>query len=190
MKTETLFIRDAEQLADSIKQVKVRIYMPDQICTGYIYCPANLRLLDVLNGPSGRLFCADKKFLCVNRFEKSHGGHKNLAADTLYVNKDNILFMTETGGEHTRGLGEISGIKPYPFLTKLSRMVKLQLSSNTTLTGKLHYPDGQEISDILNIETRFLPMTEIEILAEHGSSNQKIDFAAINKDRIICLEDA
>ncbi len=190
MKTDTLFIQNVEQLADSIKQVKVQIYMPDQICAGYICCPSNQRLLDVLNGPSGRLFYADKKFLCVSRFEKTHGGHKKPAAEILYVNKGNILLVAETGIEHAMGLGGRRGIKPYPFLDKVPHMVKLHLSSNTTLVGKLHYPHGQEIGDVLNVEARFLPMTEVEILAGHGTSNQRVDFAAVNKDRIICLENA
>ena len=182
------FNSNREQPADNVRQVGVQIYMLDQICTGYIYCPRNGRLLDTLNGTAAGELYADTKFLCINSPEKVYGDTGGLSARPFQINKDNILFIIEFGDWHTRGLGETSGFKPYPFLSKVTQMIKLHLPSYT-LVGKTHHLDGQQIYDVLDPETRFMPMTDVEIVSDQGAGIPKVDFVAVNKEQIIYLEE-
>jgi len=170
------------------KRVKVQIYASAGVYTGYIDVPLRRRLLDVLNGvPLGEL-CVDEEFLPVSETSISSLDRSEVTVRNLYLNKANILFVKEIGGEETRGLGGEVGHKPYPFVSKTSVAVELYMPS-FTLTGQLHCAKGQSISDMLKSEARFIPLTNVGIYPSAGSSELGISFIAVNKRQIISIQE-
>ncbi|GAH38922.1 unnamed protein product [marine sediment metagenome] len=186
MKTET--IAQASEKTDKGKRVKVQIYTPTHICAGYVYCPGQRRLLDVLNGVlAGELRVSDE-FLPVSEAEMRSPDGTEATVQSVHINKANILFVKEIEDGQSRGLGGRVGHKPYPYVEKLAVGVKLYMPSYT-LTGQMQCTKGQGVSDVLNSEMRFLPMTNVEICPSAGGSKSGVSFIAVNKGQIISLEE-
>jgi len=170
------------------KRLKVQIYTPTYTCTGYVYCPHRGRLLDVLNGISVGALRVDDKFLPVSEVEMHSPDAKEATVQSIHINKASILFVREIEDGQSRGLGGRVGHKPYPYVEKLAVGVKLYMPSYT-LTGQMHCAKGQGVSDVLNSEMRFLPMTNVEICPSAGGSKSGVSFIAVNKGQIISLEE-
>ncbi|GAI16466.1 unnamed protein product, partial [marine sediment metagenome] len=114
MKTET--IAQASEKTDKGKRVKVQIYTPTHICAGYVYCPGQRRLLDVLNGVlAGELRVSDE-FLPVSEAEMRSPDGTEATVQSVHINKANILFVREIEDGQSRGLGGRVGHKPYPYV--------------------------------------------------------------------------
>ena len=176
---------ETETMAQVIekKEVKVQIQLATGVCSGCVYCPSQRRLLDVLNGVAGE--SPAKEFLPVTEAEMHFPDGREAVA--TYINKADILFVRDIEGQ-TRGLGGKAGHKPYPFVAKSSTRIRLYMPSYT-LTGKMHYPKGKSISDVLNSELRFIPLTNVEISPSAGNSESGVDFIAVNKRAILSLEE-
>jgi len=87
-----------------------------------------------------------------------------------------ILFVSET--EH----------KYLPLVPKFFTTVKLRMLPYT-LIGQVHYPKGRCIRDVLNSMFRFFPMTNVEVCSLAGGSELEVSFLAVNKERILALEE-
>jgi len=154
--------------------MKVEVYLPNCICNGYVYCPYR-RLLDVLNGISSTTTTVIEEFVSVSKAELHFPGRRE-AAETFCINKADILFVSET--EH----------KSLPLVPKFFTTVKLRMLLYT-LTGQVHYPRGRCIRDVLNSMFRFFPMTNVEVCSLAGGSELGVNFLAVNKERILALEE-
>lgn len=185
MKTET--ITQASEKMEK-KRLKVQIQLSTAICTGYIYCPSQRRLLDVLNGVSAGELRVSDEFLPVSEAEMRSPDAKKATVQSIHINKASILFVKEIEDGQSRGLGSRVGHKHYPFVEKLAVGVKLYMASYT-LTGQMQCAKGQGVSDVLNSEMRFLPMTNVEICPSAGGSKSGVSFIAVNKGQIISLEE-
>ncbi|GAH69811.1 unnamed protein product, partial [marine sediment metagenome] len=111
---------------------------------------------------------------------------RKAAVQSAYINKADILFLRETEDGQTRGLGGKAGHKPYPFVPKTSTMVRLYMPSYT-LSGKMHYPGGRGVSDVLNSGLRFIPLTNVEICPGAGNSESGVGFIAVNREQMLSL---
>ena len=182
METERATAQASEPVRN--KWVKVQIYTPSHIWTGSAYCPHE-RLLDFLNGV---LMAANEEFIPLSDVEvrSPDGGQATLPS--AYVNKANILFVREIEDGETRGLGGQAGHKLYPFVPKWSAAVKVYMTFYT-LNGKIHYPKGSRVVDVLNSQMRFLPLTDVEISRSAGSCELAASFIAVNKEQILSLEE-
>lgn len=181
METKTM----AQPLEKTVgeKGAKVQIYTPTHICTGYVSCPRQRRLLDMLNGIP---FNSDE-FLAVSFAEIRSPDGKGAAAKSARINKANILFLKEIGDEH-RGLGGEVEHKVYPFVPKSGKAVKLYMPLYT-LTGQMHCTERRRVSDMLNSEPRFFALTNVEICPSVGSTESGVGFVAVNKGQVILLEE-
>ena len=164
------------------KGAKVQIYTPTHICTGYVSCPSQRRLLDLLNGIP---FNSDE-FLRVSFAQMRFPDGTEAAVQSAHINKANILFLKEIGDEH-RGLGSQVGPQPYPYVAKpTTKAVKLYMPFYT-LTGQIQCTERRRVVDMLNSELRFLALTNVEICPLAGSSESGINFVAVNKGQILSL---
>jgi len=180
METKTM----AQPLEKTVgeKGAKVQIYTPTHICTGYVNCPRQRRLLDVLNGIP---FNSDE-FLAVSFAQIRSPDGKRAAAKSAHINKANILFLKEIGDGH-RGLGGQVGPQPYPYVAKpITKAVKLYMPLYT-LSGQMHCRERRRVVDMLNSELRFLALTNVEICPLVGSRESGISFVAVNKGQILSL---
>ena len=187
METKTTVAQASEKMAEK-KRLKVQIQLSTVICTGYIYCPSQRRLLDVLNGVLAGELRVNEEFLPVSEAEMRSPDGTEATVQSVHINKASILFVREIEDGQSRGLGRRVGHKPHPFVEKLAVGVKLYIPSYT-LTGRMHCAKGQGVSDVLNSEMRFLPMTNVEICPSAGGSKSGVSFIAVNKGQIISLEE-
>lgn len=185
METERA-IAEAPEKTDKEKWAKVQIYMPTHICTGYVYCSHQRRLLDVLNGIPSRPQDISGEFLPVSKAEIRSLDGKETSVKSANINKANILFLKEIGDGH-RGLGGQVGHKPYPYVPKpFTKSVKLYMPLYT-LTGQMHCGEMRRVVDVLNSELRFLALTNVEISPLAGKSESGISFIAVNKEQTLSL---
>lgn len=185
METERAIGQASVQTVEE-KWVKVQIYTPAHICTGYVNYRQG-RLLDSLNGISVGGLRINKEFLPVSEVEmKSLLGGSDVKMQSTYSNKVNILFVREIKNGQTEDLVGQVRHKPYPFVDKSSTVVKLYLPS-FTLTGQMHCAQGERVWDVLNSGLMFLPLTNVEICSSGSESG--ISFIAVNKGQILSLEE-
>lgn len=180
-------IAQASEKTHKKKWVKVQIYTPTHILTGFAYCPQQ-RLLDALNGILAGTMRTDAEFFPVSEAEMCSPDGRVMAMQSAYINKANILFVREIEDSETRGLGGQGGHKPYPFVPKWYTAAKVYMPFYT-LSGQVHYPKGRRIMDVLNSEIRFLALTNVQIYPSAGSSESGVSFIAVNKEQILSLEE-
>jgi len=178
----------AQASAPEAKRVEVKIYTVAPVCTGYSDVPLRRRLLDILNGVHLGELCVSEEFLPVSEARFSSLDGSEVTVQNAYFNKANILFVKEIGGEETKGLGGEVGNKPYPFVEKLSAPIKLIMPS-FILTGRMYYAKTQHLRDALKSETRFLPLTNVDIYPAEGEGESGVSFVAVNKEQIISVQE-
>jgi len=176
---------EAVEKIDEEKWVKVQIYTPTHLCTGYIYCSRRRRLLDVLNGIPKSVPGDSDEFLHVSEAEISSPYGKEAMVQAANINKANIIFIKEIGEEH-RGLGSQVGHKPYPYVEPFTKTVKLYMPLYT-MTGQLHCTEKRRVMDVLNSEQRFIALTNAEICPLAGSIESGVSFIAVDKRQILSL---
>jgi len=172
---------------DGEKWVKVQIYMATHTLTGYVYCPRQQRLLDMLNGIPIRISSDYDGFLLVSDPDIYPPDGKRAMVQSIHINKANILFIKEIGGER-KGVGGEVGQKVYPYVAKAFTAVKLYMPSYT-LAGQMRLSERTHIQDVLNSQPRFLALTSAELCPSAGKSETGISFVAVNKEQIILLEE-
>lgn len=166
------------------KWANVQVYTPTHICTGYVYCYHQQRLLDVLNGIA--MGAQGVKFLPVREAEICSPYGQEATVQSMHINKANILFVREIG-DGQRGLGGDAGHKRYPYVAKpFTKAVRLYMQLYT-LVGLIHCTARRQVSGVLNSEPSFLAMTDVEICPVAGSSESGVSFLAVNKEHIISL---
>lgn len=168
------------------KQVKIQVFTGDTIFNGYICCHGSMRLLDVLNGGVGSL-CSDSKFVCISRCEKDTQDINELRKNAAYINKSKILFLKEDESLNDTETNKTKKQTAYPYVEKISSLYRVK-SMAYNLEGYVHHLKGQNINDILNNGSRFLPMTDVKINTGYEGIASSADFIAVNKDQISFLE--
>ena len=167
--------------------VGVQITAPPHICTGYVYCLEGRRLCDQLNDVFPGTVPPKKDFLSVSDIKMYSVTGVGEEVPFACFNKANMLFVREVEEGQTRGLGAEPGYKHYPYVAKSPKAVKLYMPSYI-LTGHMHCAQGERVSDVLNSELRFLPLTNVEISSSVGSESG-ISFVAVNRGQIVLLEE-
>ncbi len=198
MKTERSSPQTSEVFLKG-RWVKMQIHAPTyaltHTCTGYIYCLEGRRLLDQLNDVFPSTMSEKKDFLSVSevemyslRGEVEATGAGMKTVQFACLNKAHILFVRESEGYQTRGIGGKPGHKGYPYVPKSSIAVRLHLPFYI-ITGYVHCVKEERVSDVLNLALRFLPLTNVEICPSVGGCESGISFVAVNKHQIILVED-
>jgi len=170
-----------------MERLKVQVHTPAHIFTGYVHLLPQQRLLDILNGILAGTMRREEAFLPLFEASASTRDGKETALESAYIN---ILFAREVEeGKSSERSDEVEH-KLYPFITKSPVSVQL-LMLGYTLTGhgQMHCAEGQHLGDVLKSETRFLPLTRVQIRSSAGGSESELDFVAVNKEQIIALQE-
>lgn len=168
-------------------RLKVWIYTPTHILSGYFSHLSQQRLLDLLNGVVVGGLRDEKEFLpIVGATIRSPDG---VEATMQFgcISKAQILFVREAETGEARGLGGKVVHKLPPVVEKIPVVVKLHVP-DYTLSGQMHCAKGQRLSDLLNEGNRFIPITNVDIIFSSGSS-QSAAFVAVNKEQILCVQE-
>jgi len=172
--------------------VPVHVFAPtyglSRVYTGHVYCLHQRRLLDQLNEMFPGAAAESKPFLRV-KAGKIYGlrGEKE-DVEFACLNKSHILFVREFEEGQTRGLGGKPGYKGYPYVSKSAVAVKIYLPFYA-LTGHMQCAQGERVSDVLNKEPQFFPLTDVEVNSSLGGRDLSISFIAVNKRQIIFLQE-
>ena len=114
-------------------------------------------------------------FLRVSKAEM-HFLNRKETAESACINIADILFVRECEA------------KSLPLLPKAFTHVKLHIPSYT-LTGKIHYPRGRCVVDVLSSVLSFFPMSDVEISLPTGDVKSEARFLTVNMRRILSLEE-
>lgn len=166
--------------------LKVWIYTPTYIISGYFSHFTQQRLLDLLNGVAVGGLHEDKEFLPVLGATIHPPDGVEATIQCSCINKAQILFVIEAETAEAREFGG-KVVHNLPVVNKTPVVVELHVPGYT-LSGQMHCAKGQRLSDLLNEDNTFIPMTNVDIIFSSGNS-QSAAFVAVNKEQIICVQE-
>ncbi|TFG45926.1 MAG: hypothetical protein E4H31_02075 [Dehalococcoidia bacterium] len=166
--------------ANKFRQVKVLIYTNSGIFLGLTLCQHQQRLLDALNkGFYSLKLHAFADFMPLFNVDYFESGAETRHMDTVYIRKNNILFV---GEQPTEPAPTQVGVYPMRRKKPLQAIINLpQLS----LTGNMHSEMWEELQEALNRTDQFIPVTDVDFDPPLQSDIKRLSFVAVNKDHII-----
>jgi hypothetical protein len=169
------------------RQYDVLVCTGELLFGGRLSCNFSQRLIDALNeGVSEEPRSRTRDFLSLAdvTITDLKGGTK--AAPRLHISKNSIVFVAQASC--------VSPGKPltgYPFRQKLSATVMAYASGAAAkpyrINGCIYIDTWGQITDTLETEERFLPLTQAEIDPPLPGNLSHFDFVALNKERIISI---
>jgi hypothetical protein len=164
---------------DTTDWLKAKLFMQEQVMTGDIYNRSEDRLLDLLNG--GRKIGIESQggFIILKEVIIQYPDGKEERLPVVYA-----VFQAN----EARGLGGQDGYKPYPFIEKSPKPVKLQMPGYV-VTGYMHRTQYETARDVLDEDRVFLPLTNTEIICLADGSRSEVPFVAVNKAQIMSLQE-
>ena len=160
----------------------IEVYSRSPVRAGRLACPASMRFLDLLNnqflGGTG-----EEGFLEI--MEPTTG--ESVQAGKLYFRKSALEIVALTESDTHRGAGAASSAKAYPFVSKTTRRVSIELPGYS-VSGDIHLPEGQDIQAVLKEQKAFFALTGAVIMDESGLRVER-PFVAVNKRQITSLRE-
>ena len=166
----------------------LHFFTSTQVLSGYVHCPKEMRLLDLLNGGPRLGATRDRAFLELSPAPPGNG----LSAPQVpkaYVSKPSVQLVAVDDPNLARGVGAQPDTKPYPFTHKSPVRVHLQLQ-DYCVAGNLHLAAGQSIAAVLNEDAQFIPLTEATVGRERGRGERLFTsrpLVLVNKGQIVSL---
>jgi hypothetical protein len=149
--------------------------------------PAGIRLSDHLNNGHKTNTNTGDTFISLTDATISPLGGTKRRAKTIYINQQTIQMIRTVEKDSARGIGVIDGPKRYPFIRKQPIRVTMHLPGYE-LNGYLHCTSGQELTNLLDEVDAFIPCTNTTINDINKGDSWKVDFVAINKNQVSCLQ--
>jgi len=166
------------------KQIALTIYMQNQTLIGFIYNYGE-RLSDLLNSISLRRENRGR-FVELHDVTIQHSDGREERLETTYINKANIQMAAPVDGDLAKGIGGRAEDKHYPFVNKLSLLVRVQMPAYTIL-GNLHCVNRGEMRHTIEEKSMFLPLTHVSVCQSENSNWRKLPFAAVNREQMLSL---
>ena len=174
----------------SAQQIGVAIHTQRQTLTGSVSIPQGIRLSDHLNnGPKSNGDTRDTFITLTDATITPLEGIKGIKrrVKTIYISQRTIQMIRTVENDSARGIGAIDGPKRYPFVRKLPVRVTMHLP-DYELSGYLHCTSGQGLTNLLDEVNAFIPCTNTTINDINKGDHWKVDFVAINKNQVTCLQ--
>ena len=162
--------------------VSLELYTQSRVLSGYIRCPRELRLLDLLNGAGSSEHGINHGFFEFVDISASGEEHKYQERLREYIRKTSVELIATSDVNLARGVGAKGGVKLYPFVPKSAVPVSLELPTYT-LIGSVHCSQGQSLHDVLNEDRLFIPLTGVTIAHQYGPYATR-PFVAVNKEQV------
>lgn len=167
--------------------LELEFYTQSQKLKGQISCPAGMRVLDLLNTPGNLAQNAKVEFIELKDYSRTD----DISSEpkTVYIKKDDVLFVSAPDVNIGRGLGAKGEFQVYPFVPKTKMRVSIQVN-NYSISGTLFRAKGQTVMDVLNNDMFFLPLTYVLISKDCRLTGDR-PFVAVNKRQISeCREES
>jgi hypothetical protein len=185
LKSQSYLVVGSPERHVTKEQFKICVYTPTFIRSVYIFCLHKQRVLDLLNGVLIGGLRVDTDFLPVTEATSHALNDTETTTQFTLINKANILFVSEIE-QHGEPSKEASYKLP-PAVGKFLIMAKLHIPPYI-LFGQMHCAKGQRLSDLLNTNDMFLPITNVDIVPSSGIRQSAV-FVAVNKTQIIYAEE-
>lgn len=168
--------------------VPVRLYLQTQVMRGLVYHFQEERFIDILSGIAVKRPENRGSFLELSQVTIQHTDGKEEKLPVLYVRKVAIHLAATLDPDLARGVGAKAGSKPYPFAEKWPVPVWLRTSAYE-LTGSTYRAAHEQLQNVLEAGTLFLPLTDVHIRSLASNTELKAPFVAVNKDQITYLKE-
>lgn len=167
-----------------LRQTSVAVCTASCTLIGTAHVMAQHRLLDDLNtGFVANLHRLGEEFMPLTEVRLLYlGGAKDVALSS-HVNKSSILFVAERsdGQLERNGAKEAKGC-----LLRIKKPLGVRLYMPPyTIEGKMHVGLWQELAQLLDGDTRFLPLTDAVVSPALLTGESAFPFAAVNKNLIV-----
>jgi hypothetical protein len=164
----------------------IQIYLDHDVISGYISCLPGQRLLDRINGMVGGYRPSERGFLVIKKH--SNNGNQTATEELVYIKKANILFVRASGKNRPVDTGYTAPGNIYPYVRKYPMHVECHLSEYV-LIGNIYCNKGINIQNLVGQDLGFFPITDARIHHLRFDVSFESTFVAVNKDRILYMEE-
>jgi hypothetical protein len=179
---------DPESVSSELyRQFDVLVCTGELIFSGCVQCDFSQRLIDALNeGVRAETRSRIRDFLSLTNVTITDLKGDTTSVARLHISKNNIIFVAQASSM-TPG----KPLSSYPFKQKLPVTIAAYTagtaSSPYMMSGCIYIDTWGQITDTLETEERFLPLTQAEITPAMPGNRSYFDFVALNKERIISI---
>lgn len=173
--------------SDLHKQYEVLVCAGESVYAGTLRCDFSQRLIDALN-EGMRTETSEKlvSFLPLIDVTVTGARGEQQKLPLVYVAKNNIVFAAQVSDGR-----EENPLRNYPYREKLPVGVMAYAAGVSgmryTLDGRIYVETWGQVIDTVESESRFLPLTQVEISPAPPGAGAKYGFVALNKERIISI---
>jgi hypothetical protein len=171
------------------RQFDVLVCTGELVFSGSVRCDFSQRLIDALNeGVRTETRSRVRDFLLLS--DVTIAGLKGGTATVprLHISKNNIIFVAQ-GMSVTPG----KPLTTYPFREKLPVTIMAYAAGAAAtpyrINGCIYIDTWGQITDTLETQDRFLPLTQAEIDPAMPGNRSHFDFVALNKERIVSISE-
>ena len=169
------------------RQFDVLVCTGELVFSGSLRCDFSQRLIDALNeGVKAETRSRIRDFLPLSDVTVSDLKGGTTIVPRLHISKNNIIFVAQSTSS-TPG----KPLSTYPFRQKLPVTVTAYAAGAATapyrIKGCIYIDTWGQITDTLETEERFMPLTQAEIDPAMPGNRSHFDFVALNKERIISI---
>ncbi len=170
------------QAAEGLRQsppewLPMECFTGDEVFVGHTRWPVGIRLLDLLNSLYTTRYDSSGEFL-----DFINMSAENDPVET-HINKTAVTMVALDEIDLARGAGA-GADRTYPFVPKSTVPVSVKTDA-FTVDGSMHVADRETITDILNRDALFLPITGATIATRENHLYARRPFVAVNKRHIV-----
>jgi len=171
------------------RQFDVLVCTGELVFSGGVRCDFSQRLIDALNeGIRAETRSRIRDFLSLSDVTVTNLKGGKTAAPRLHISKNNIIFVAQA-----RSLTPDKPLTTYPFSQKLPVTIMAYAAGAAAapyrINGCIYIDTWGQITDTLETEERFLPLTQAKIDPAMPGNRSHFDFVALNKERIISISE-
>ena len=169
------------------RQFDVLVCTGELVFSGSLRCDFSQRLIDALNeGVKAETRSRIRDFLPLSDVTVSDLKGGTTTVSRLHISKNNIIFVAQSTST-TPG----KPLSTYPFRQKLPVTITAYAAGAAAtpyrMQGCIYIDTWGQITDTLETEERFMPLTQAEINPAMPGNRSKFDFVALNKERIVSI---
>ena len=181
---------DPESVSSELyQQFDVLVCTGELVFSGSVRCDFSQRLIDALNeGIRAETRSRIRDFLPMSDVTVTGPKGVTTAVPRLHISKNNIIFVAQA-----RSASPDKPLTTYPFRQKLPVTIMAYAAGAAAtpyrLNGCIYIDTWGQITDTLETEDRFLPLTKAEIDPAMPGNQSHFEFIALNKERIVSISE-
>ncbi len=169
------------------RQFDVLVCTGELVFSGKMRCDFSQRLIDALNeGIRTETRSHLRDFLTLSDVTVGDLKGGKTTVSHLHISKNNIIFVAQV-----RSATPDKPLTTYPFSQKLPVTVMAYAAGAATIqfkiNGCIYIDTWGHITDTLETEERFIPLTQAKIEPAMPGKRSRFDFIALNKERIVSI---